>query len=289
MSGTNFFDTLIWQKDRMLLGDLVFRLEHYKNDETWELGESCFVFFKIKPLVEQYARFWNSYPTFNARNILELGIWEGGGLVFWFEYFHPQKHVGIDLLQKKMSPYFQTYIQSQGIENKIRTYWGINQTDAETLRQIISAEFNEPLDLVIDDASHMYKETKLSFEILFPFLRPGGLYIVEDWAWEHWKDFQSPGHPWAAEKSLTPLIFELVEATGSSQQLIASLNVCEGFTVVERGPIDIAEPWEFKLDSYISKRPTLQQTKQRFRKFIRDHGSIKHTLQTLKHYLQQKF
>ena len=39
----------------------------------------------------------------------------------------------------------------------------------------------EPLDLVIDDASHLYGPTMASFEVLFPRLRPGGLYVIEDW------------------------------------------------------------------------------------------------------------
>ena len=41
----------------MLLGDLVFRLQHTRNDD-WELGDQCFVFYKVKPLVDQYERFW---------------------------------------------------------------------------------------------------------------------------------------------------------------------------------------------------------------------------------------
>ena len=40
------FEHLIWHKDRMLIDGLVFLLEHYKND-TWELGDECFYFYKI--------------------------------------------------------------------------------------------------------------------------------------------------------------------------------------------------------------------------------------------------
>jgi hypothetical protein len=42
-----------------------------------------------------------------------------------------------------------------------------------------------PLDLVIDDASHRLRETISSFEVLFPLLRPGGLFLLEDWDWQH--------------------------------------------------------------------------------------------------------
>jgi predicted methyltransferase len=66
-------------------------------------------------------------------------------------------------------------------EHNIKTYWGANQGNSTRLREIVHTEFQESLDLVIDDASHMYALTKKSFETLFPLLRPGGLYIIEDW------------------------------------------------------------------------------------------------------------
>jgi hypothetical protein len=39
----------------------------------------------------------------------------------------------------------------------------------------------DPLDLVIDDASHLYGPSLATFETLFPALREGGLYVLEDW------------------------------------------------------------------------------------------------------------
>ena len=210
------FEKLVWQKDRMLLDDLVFRLEHYKSDD-WELGADCFIFYKIKLLVDQYARFWSRKRDFYPQNILELGIWDGGSIAFWFEYFQPKKHVGIDISQKQDSRYFQRYITSRGLENRIKSYCATDQGDSGRLRQIVNDEFSGPLDLVIDDASHLYEPTKRSFETLFPLLRPGGLYVIEDWAWAYWKEFQAPDHPWATETPLANLIFELIEATGTGR------------------------------------------------------------------------
>ena len=43
----------------------------------------------------------------------------------------------------------------------------------------------EPLDLVLDDASHALDPTRASFEVLFPRLAPGGLYAIEDWNADH--------------------------------------------------------------------------------------------------------
>jgi len=251
----------------MLLDDLVFRLQHYKNDD-WELGENCFIFFKIKKLVDQYAKFWHCQRQFKPQNLFEIGMWDGGSVAFWFEHFHPKKHVAIDISKREDSQYFRDYLTSKGLEKRIKTYWGIDQADSERLREIVKREFDGALDLVIDDASHMYELTKISFETLFPLLRPGGLYVIEDWAWAHWKEFQTPEHPWSTETELTKLIFELVEATGSSTALIASFTIFEGFAVVERGEIDLAELGEFKLDKYISRRPKVLRFQQMLKKFM---------------------
>ena len=251
------FEELVWHSDRMLLGDLVFRLEHYAND-SWELGSECFHFYKIKSLVDQYAKFWSRREDFRARNILELGMWDGGSLAFWFEYFNPDKHVGVDLQQKEDSQYFKRYKSYRGLDQRIRTYWGTDQGDSARLREIVQAEFEGSLDLVIDDASHMYDLTKRSFETLFPLLRPGGLYIIEDWAWGHWPESVATDLHRSHTVPLTRLVFELVAAAGSwlEQQslkpLISNISVFQGFTVVERGDLPLTIPSEFKLEAFIS-------------------------------------
>lgn len=257
----SFFEKLVWQPDRMLLNELVFRLEHYRNNR-WELGDRCFVFYKIRHLVEQYARFFSHRPDFEAKQIFEIGMWDGGSVVFWSECFHPSKHAAVDLSEREDSAYFREYVASKNLQDRIKTYWGVDQGDAERLREVVSREFSRPLDLVLDDASHMYGPTKASFETLFPLLRPGGLYIIEDWAWGHWEEFQDPEHPWAGETPLTHLVVELVEATGSwqglsdSPPLIDNVTAYQGFTVVERGEGSPDALDNFHLDSQIRRLQT---------------------------------
>lgn len=253
------FDRLIWQPDRMMLGDLVFRLEHFKNDR-WELADNCFIFYKTQYLVEQYAHFWATRPAFRAAQVLELGLWDGGSAAFWFELFGPAKYIGVDIQQKRDSPYFRRYVAERQLEDRLRLRWGVDQSDSSQLRQIVAQEFQGPLDLVIDDASHMYRLTRASFETLFPLLRPGGLYVIEDWAWGHWKEFQASSHPWAKEMPLTKLIIELIGVTGSAvgvhnmaSSLIASVNTYQGFTVVERGGLALDPVQPFDLERYLSK------------------------------------
>src|SRR6266478_1849493 len=160
------FNRLRWQHDRMLLDELVFRLHPCKNDD-WELGDDCFAFEKPKYLVDQYEKFWSS-RGFQPQNIFEIGIFDGGSVAFWFELFHPKKHVAIDISRRADSCYFKRFLASRGLENNISTYWRTDQGDSLRLSEIVDKEFNAPLDLVVDDASHLYRLTKRSFETLFP-------------------------------------------------------------------------------------------------------------------------
>jgi SAM-dependent methyltransferase len=93
----------------------------------------------------------------------------------------PRKLIAIDNEPQRLEA-LDEFLEARGATDTVRPYYDVDQADADRLREIISAELDhEPLDLVIDDASHHYDLTRASFEALFPRLRPGGLYIIEDW------------------------------------------------------------------------------------------------------------
>lgn len=245
-------EKLIWQQDRVLLNDLVFRLEQSKAP-NWELGEECFVLYKPKDLIDQYARFFSAHPEFNPDRVVELGMWEGGSVAFWFEVFKPKKHIAIDLQTRTDSPYFQKYVSERGLQNRLKTYWHTNQADTGRLNEIWKHDFNEqPLDLVMDDASHYYELTKISFETLFPLVKPGGFYVIEDWAWWHWKGLENY---YADQIPLTRLVTEIVEAAGTSANLIKNITIYQSITVVERGDATRQQLGDFKLNNYIYRHP----------------------------------
>jgi hypothetical protein len=246
------FERLEWRDDRILLDDLVFRLQHRAND-AWDLGEECVVFYKGKKLVDQYAAFFARRPDLRVDHLLELGIFGGGSMVFWFECLRPLKYVGIDLKQSSDTEYFRRFVARRGAAGRLKTFWGTSQDDVPTLMRIVRDEFDGRLDVVIDDASHFYQPTRASFEALFPFLAPGGLYIIEDWAWAHWPDVKISPRFVERASELTNLVTELVAATGTDQGLIARLEICQGFTVVERGPAPLT-PGAFRLDDHIYVR-----------------------------------
>lgn len=101
-------------------------------------------------------------------------------------------------------------------------------------------------------------------------MRPGGLYIIEDWSRALWSGLPIGFLPVGTE--LPPLIFQLVEATGTIdkylvgkgssqviQPLIANLSIYQDFVVLERGEADIATLGDLRLENYISRSPQLKQ------------------------------
>jgi len=237
----------------LLLDDLVFRLPRRATD-TWELGEECLDFYKLKRLVDQYETFFGRRADFAADHLLELGIFGGGSMAFWYECFRPRKHVGIDIKRRTDSPYFCRFVASREAQERVKTYWGISQDDVAAVTRIVDTEFDGRLDLVIDDASHFYAPTRSSFQILFPFLRPGGHYIIEDWAWAHWRDVPLSPKFLARASQLTTLVSELVAAVGTNADVIRHIDVYQGFAVLERGPARLG-PRPFDLDDHVYVRP----------------------------------
>ena len=48
---------------------------------------------------------------------------------------------------------------------------------------------------MLDDASHIGCNALISYETLFPYVNPGGLYIVEDWGTGYFNDWPDGKYP----------------------------------------------------------------------------------------------
>lgn len=122
---------------------------------------------------------------FRNANIVELGISQGGSTALAALLTDPRKLVAVELSDEPVRE-LQSLLDERGLSERTHTYYGVDQSDRTRLVEILDAEFgDEPLDLVMDDASHLLEPTRASFEVLFPRLRPGGLFVLEDWNWQH--------------------------------------------------------------------------------------------------------
>ena len=124
---------------------------------------------------------------FQNANIVELGISQGGSAAMIAQVARPRKLVALELDDEPVEE-LENFVKRAGLAERVRPYYGVDQSDRDQVRTIIDKEFaGEPIDLVLDDASHLLDATRESFDVLFPRLRPGGLFILEDWNWEHVK------------------------------------------------------------------------------------------------------
>jgi cephalosporin hydroxylase len=173
--------------------------------------------------------FYESLRALRPKNILELGMFEGGSMVYYDKLYAPERLVGIDI---RATPIAALERYREGRDH-IKTFYKLSQ-DSPRARDIAQANFPSGIDLVVDDASHLYAQTQASFEMLFPLIKPGGLYVVEDWAWSHRPQYQAPDATWNAQPALTNLIFNLVILTAVSR-VISSLTIFENLVCITKG------------------------------------------------------
>lgn len=198
-----------------------------------------FVLAKHDWMIHRYERL---VKTLKPKNIFELGIQRGGSCVFFQCLADAKKLVAIDISEERI-PAVDEYIKRNSLEDCLRPLYGVDQGDMDKLRQIVAQEFKgEKIDLVIDDASHFLDETRNSFNVLFPHVRPGGAYVIEDWPWAHAKIDKDDDEPflYPEREPMTKLIFELVLACPSTFDFIEEITIDKNSAIVWRGkkPID---------------------------------------------------
>ena len=165
--------------------------EHLLRIGTIELHRACplgdvppgrLAVEKPRELVDRYI---DLCATFEPTRIVELGINRGGSTAMISALARPEKLVAVELSGTPVA-LLDAYIREGGLSEVVRPYYGVDQVDRIRLAEIMAAEFgDEAIDLVVDDASHFYEETLASFEALFPLLRADGLFVIEDWNWQH--------------------------------------------------------------------------------------------------------
>jgi cephalosporin hydroxylase len=99
--------------------------------------------------------------------ILEIGVFNGASLKTWQDYFPRAKVIGADI-----EPGAKRY------ENDRIFIEIIDQSNIEDLTRL--AVRYGPFDIIVEDGSHLWEHQITSLKTLFPFLRAGGYYIVED-------------------------------------------------------------------------------------------------------------
>jgi hypothetical protein len=104
-----------------------------------------------------------------------MATYGGASLAMWADYFPQGRIVGIDIAEKQLN-----------LDPRVQVFQG-SQADAAFLARL--SEQHGPFDIVIDDGSHIPQHVAASFNVLFPKLRDGGLYVIEDVQTGFWPNF----------------------------------------------------------------------------------------------------
>lgn len=142
-------------------------LEQYFKKNKGRLIHKYHHYFDI------YERHFQKYRNKKV-TILEIGIFQGGSLQMWKNYFGKSAAIyGVDINPKCKA--FE--------EKNIQIFIG-SQSDREFLRQLKTQI--PKVDILIDDGGHTMKQQIVTFEELYDHVKEGGVYLCEDLHTSYW-------------------------------------------------------------------------------------------------------
>lgn len=112
-----------------------------------------------------YESLWEDLKN-KPVTLLEIGVYNGNSMRTWCAWFTNATIIGID-----NNP------GARSNESCAELRVG-NQADENFMIQ--TGQERGPFDIVIDDGGHIWKEQQASFKFLWPFVKSGGMYIIED-------------------------------------------------------------------------------------------------------------
>lgn len=106
-------------------------------------------------------------------HILEVGIYSGGSLAMWRQYFGPGCRVyGVDI-ENACKSYENEYTRILIGDQGDRGFWTRVRDEVPVL------------DILVDDGSHQAEHQVVTLEEMLPHLRPGGVFLCEDHHRDH--------------------------------------------------------------------------------------------------------
>jgi SAM-dependent methyltransferase len=214
-------------------------------------GFPAFIIMKTADLIAGYE----DCLTGEYNEVLELGVMKGGSCALFEAMFTPRNHLAIDVYGFPGDGLAELtdYVAQKG--RNFRVDYQTSQSDIPRILQLWNemTGVNAPtFDLVIDDASHSYGLSLASFNGLFPLLKPGGVYALEDWGWAHWAGpWQETSNSEFNSPSLSNLVVHAALSVTGGNGMIKSIQVTPNTTFIVRGSNPSKE---FKVEeSYLAR------------------------------------
>jgi hypothetical protein len=121
--------------------------------------------------LETYEKLFRSKKN-SAKNILEIGVQDGGSIKLWFDYFKNATIYGIDL--RKIRDMWNE------LKNKSRIKLGCFDAYSRDFIDKYLIPLNVKFDILIDDGPHTLKSMKFFINNYLQLLKDDGILVVED-------------------------------------------------------------------------------------------------------------
>ena len=114
-----------------------------------------------------------------VRNVTEVGVATGQSLLMWEEFFFNADIYGIDI-------HANAKARSRFVDHgRIHHFEHANSQDALAVAKLRTPGHRLPLafgsmDVIVDDGDHRAAGNQRTLNALWPYLRPGGIYCIED-------------------------------------------------------------------------------------------------------------
>ena len=166
-----------------------------------------------------YTRIYSKYfdpMRDKPLTFLEIGIYRGNSVKLWEMYFSQADLHFIDI-----DPNIIEYHSSRS------KYHFIDQADRKSLNAFAHS-LERGLDIVIDDGGHLMHQQITSFEVLFPYLNPGGIYVIEDLHtsyWREWGGYGEIGNPITGPGTCVYYLKHLIDQLNYTSGVTAIANI----------------------------------------------------------------
>lgn len=134
-------------------------------------------------MIHKWMHYFDVYDSLFSKfrgtdvHFVEIGTGNGGSMQMWHDYFGPKaKFYGVDI-----HPYAENFA-----DERTKIFIG-DQGDKKFLKKL-AAEIPR-IDILLDDGGHTMEQQINTFEVLYPKIELGGVYLCEDLHTSYWKGY----------------------------------------------------------------------------------------------------
>lgn len=146
----------------------------YKNDSSQKHHQGGDKFN-----THDYLSVYQSFlPTNKDTKILEIGILEGISIAVWSDCYPEGQVDGVDIDLTHYENHLPTMLESGAFTNKNYSVKIANSLDQKDVDDYMKDK--QLYDVIIDDGDHRTESIIKTFNNVFKYLQPGGVYFIED-------------------------------------------------------------------------------------------------------------